>query len=104
MEINDTMIAALVAHELVERERRRAKRIKREFKKFRRDMDRASERNARRYKIDCLFYDIGFDKVPCSSERVPKGCVAYEPKKGKPLLFNSYDEAEAWLKKAGAWK
>lgn len=104
MEINDTMIAALVAHELVERERRRAKRFKREFKKFSRNMDRIQKRNAHRGKIDRLFYDIGFDKVPCSSERVPKGCVAYEPKKGKPLLFNSYDEAEAWLKKAGAWK
>lgn len=104
MEIKDTMIAAIVAHELVERERRRAKRIKRELKKFRRNMDRASERNARRYKIDHLFYDIGFDKVPFGSGRVPEGCVAYEPKKGEPLLFDSYDEAEAWLKKAGAWK
>lgn len=104
MEIDGTIMAALVAHRLLEEERRRAKRFKREFKKFRRNMDRESERNARRYKIDHLFYDIGFDKVPFSSERVPKGCVAYEPKKGKPLLFNSYDEAEAWLKKAGAWK
>lgn len=104
MDINVSMAAALVAHELAERDRRRAKRSNREFKKFMRDMDRAAERNARRYKIDRMFYDIGFEKVPFGSGRVPKGCVAYEPNKGKPLFFDSYDEAEAWLKKAGAWK
>jgi hypothetical protein len=105
MNINVSMAAALVAHELAERDRRLAKRSNRQFKKFMRDMDRVAERNARRYRIDRMFYDIGFEKVPFSSGRVPKGGgVAYEPNKGKPLFFDSYDEAEAWLKKAGAWK
>ena len=99
------MLGMVVALRLIQKdmERSRQKR-QREFNKFMRAMDRRNQRSLERSKIDRAFYDIGFATVPYRSGRVPDGGVVYEPKKGDPLVFTSYRDAEGWLKKAGFWK
>jgi len=101
------LMGLAVAAELMARDRAKAAQMKKANKAFDREMrmmDRRMKRNRDRYRIDEMFYDIGFNKIPYRSGRVPNGGVGYEPQRGNALLFTSYREAEEWLKKVGAWK
>ena len=99
-----SMMGTIVAMEMLRKEQERRQKHQREFNRFMRAMDRRNQRSLERYKIDRAFHDIGFEKVPYRSGRVPDGGVVYEPKKGDPLVFTSYRDAKEWIKKAGFWK
>ena len=99
-----SMMGTIVAMEMLRKEQERRRREQKEVKRLFKGMDRHFDRQAKRFKVDEAFYDIGFSKVPYRSGRVPNGGVVYEPKKGNALVFASYHDAEAWLRKAGVWK
>lgn len=98
------MIGMILAMDMLRKEQERRQKRQLEFNKFMRAMDRRDRRSLDRYKIDRAFSNIGFEKVPYRSGRVPDGGVVYEPKKGDPLVFTSYRDAKEWIKKAGFWK
>lgn len=98
------MIGMIAAIDLLRKEQERRMREHEEVKRFFKAAERHSNRQRKRDEIDSAFYELGFSKVPYRSGRVPNGGVVFEPRKGAALVFNSYHEAEQWLKRAGVYK